>query len=215
MGSDNRQSQHGRDKHSIRSGRWRPARPPPWLAGSAAGTLGMGKWFWFPDPFGPRRGARPPHHMPWGPGPCHGQQPPVRCAPSRPPIGWGLSQNMCREEAREHLLGPSFPRAPDPLSTPALSSSGAPWVLPTCHTPSTEMKRDGRAQGRQRCAWQHSLLFINHENSGSRWHRPGSAHCRGSSRPRGPCLAQPTRDTQPWLGPPGRLGTLAYGCRTG
>ena len=42
------------------------------------------------------------------------------------------------------------------------------------------------------------------------WHRPGSAHCRGSREPQRPCLAEPTGDTQLQLGPQGRLGTLAW-----
>lgn len=52
---------------------------------------------------------------------------------------------------------------PPSLKHPTLTNNKAPWN-PSMPKHCTETKRNGHAQGRQKCAWRHSLLFINHEN---------------------------------------------------
>lgn len=104
----------------------------PLALGSVPRILGMGKWFWFPDPFGPGTVPFLLTTFPQGLGASGGMpvlvgddaRPPERCTPRWPWAGAGYA---CGWETQERL-------AWGPPSIRGSAHGRAPWGPPGRHT---------------------------------------------------------------------------------
>lgn len=136
-------------------------RTYPLALGSVPRILGMGKWFWFPDPFGPGTVPFLLTTFPQGLGASGGMpvlvgddaRPPERCTPPVA-LGWGRVR-MWLGDSGAPGLGASFRQGLCPWQ----STLGPSWPPHPARKP-----RGMVGLGEGRGAPGISLLFINHEN---------------------------------------------------
>lgn len=131
-------------------------RTYPLALGSVPRILGMGKWFWFPDPFGPGTVPFLLTTFPQGLGASGGMPVLVgddtRPQSDAPPGGPGPGPGThVAGRLRSAWLGGLLPSG-------ALPMAEHPGAL-LAATPSTETKRNGGAWGRQRCAWHQFIVY--------------------------------------------------------
>lgn len=153
----------------------------PLALGSAPRTLGMGKWFWFPDPAGPGPVPSLLSHIPSGPGAAAG------CLSlwgvtrghrsDAPPGGHGPGGVPCGGSPRSAGLGASCQALPtrQPCSEPWRSTPGPSWPPHPARKP-----RGMVGLGEGRGAPGISLLFTNHGNDSCCLAQPSSASCSGA-----------------------------------